>query len=93
MRVPDPGQAAPVASRAMRQVLSWRFVAAIAALIVLALVVTFVFAREDTIAEIVETTDPTERQADVIALVLDTRGPGLRRSARTAAASVRSRWC
>jgi len=56
----------------MRQVLSWRFVAAIGALVVLALVVNFVFAREDTIAEIVETSDPTDRQADVIALVLDT---------------------
>jgi hypothetical protein len=57
----------------MRQVLSWRFVAAIAALIGLALVVMFVFARSDSVAEIVAPTEPIERRADVVALVLDTQ--------------------
>ncbi len=57
----------------MRQVLSWRFVAAIAALIGLALVVMFVFARSDSVAEIVAPTEPIDRRADVVALVLDTQ--------------------
>ena len=61
---------------AMRQVLSWRLLAAIGALVALALLVNFAFAGRDSIAEIVEPGSPTARLADVIALVLDTQGQG-----------------
>ncbi len=60
----------------MRQVLSWRLLAAIAALVGLALLVNYAIAGRDTIAEIVEPTSPTARRADLIALVLETQMQG-----------------
>ena len=57
----------------MRQILSWRFVAAIAALIGLTLFVMLVFTRDDSVAEIVGPSEPISRRADVVALVLDTQ--------------------
>ena len=60
----------------MRQVLSWRLLAAIAALVGLALLVNYALAGRDSIAEIVEPGSPTARRADLIALVLETQSQG-----------------
>src|SRR5215204_3651006 len=57
----------------MRQVLSWRLLAAVGALVALAVVVTLAFTGRDSIAEITEPDEPTPRVADVAALVLDTQ--------------------
>ncbi len=60
----------------MRQVLSWRLLAAVVTLVVLALFVNFAFAGRDSIAEITEPEAPIDRRADIIALVLDTQLAG-----------------
>ena len=54
----------------MRQVLSWRFVASIGALVALTLFVYVAFVDRDTIAEVVEPSDPPARRADLVAIVL-----------------------
>jgi hypothetical protein len=56
----------------MRQVLSWRFVAALAALAGLALLISALLVGRDTVARIAEHQGPTSRRADLIAIVLDT---------------------
>lgn len=60
----------------MRQVLSWRFVAAIAALLGLALFVNVAFADRGSIAEVVAPSSPPARRADLVALVLQTEHAG-----------------
>ena len=55
----------------MRQVLSWRFVAALAALVGLALLVNALFVGQDTVARVVERSGPTTRRADLVSIVLD----------------------
>lgn len=55
----------------MRQVLSWRFVAALAALVGLALLINAVFVGRDTVARVVERTGPETRRADLVSIVLD----------------------
>lgn len=57
----------------VRQVLSVRLLAAVAVLIGLALLLTFVVSDDDSIAEIVAPDEPIDRRADVMALVLDTQ--------------------
>jgi hypothetical protein len=57
----------------MRQVLSWRLLAAVGALVALAVLVTLALTGRDSIAEITEPDEPTARVADVAALVLDTQ--------------------
>ena len=61
---------------AMRQVISWRFVASIGALVALALFVNVAFVDRDTIAEVVEPSDPPARRADLVAIVLENRRDG-----------------
>lgn len=60
----------------MRQVLSWRLLAAIGALVGLAFLVTVAFTGGDSIAEITEPDEPVDRVADITALVLDTQVQG-----------------
>ena len=60
----------------MRQVLSWRFIAAIAAILILLVVVNAMFNREGAIAEIVEPSSPVERDPTLISLILQAEGPG-----------------
>jgi hypothetical protein len=69
----------------MRQVLSWRFVAALGALVGLALLINALFVGRDTVARVAEQRGPTTRRADVIAIVLDATsdGFGLRDDATT----------
>src|SRR5688500_11442104 len=55
----------------MRQVLSWRFVAALAALVGLALLINAVFVGRDTVARVVERSGPDTRRADLVSIVLD----------------------
>jgi hypothetical protein len=55
----------------MRQVLSWRFVAALGALAGLALLISAVFVGRDTVARVAERSGPSARRADMIALVMD----------------------
>ncbi len=55
----------------MRQVLSWRFVAALAALVGLALLINAVFVGRDTVARVVERSGPETRRADLVSIVLD----------------------
>lgn len=74
--MPDLGIGASVTSRSMRQVLSWRLLAAIGALVALAMVVTLAFTGGDSIAEITEGDETVERVADVTSLVLDTQMQG-----------------
>ena len=66
----------------MRQVLSWRFVAALAALVGLALLVNALFVGQDTVARVVERSGPTSRRADVVAIVVDSEAKefGIRRN-------------
>jgi hypothetical protein len=54
----------------MRQVLSWRFVAALAALVGLALLINAVFVGRDTVARVVERSGPDTRRADLVSIVL-----------------------
>ena len=60
----------------MRQVISWRFVAAIGALLGLALFVNVAFADRGSIAEVVEPSSPPARRADLVAIVLETNHEG-----------------
>jgi hypothetical protein len=60
----------------MRQVLSWRFVAALGALVGLAVLISFLFVGRDTVARVAEQRGPTSRRADVIAIVLDADSDG-----------------
>jgi hypothetical protein len=60
----------------MRQVLSWRLLAALGALLLLAVVVNAAFARRGAIAEIAEPVAPVERHPTLISLVLRTEGEG-----------------
>lgn len=60
----------------MRQVLTWRFVAAVVALVGLAVVVNVAFNRGDAIAEITGPLEPVERRPTLISLVLRTQGEG-----------------
>jgi hypothetical protein len=55
----------------MRQVLSWRFVAALAALVGLTLLINAVFVGQDTVARVVERSGPDTRRADLVSIVLD----------------------
>ena len=66
----------------MRQVLSWRFVATLAALVGLALLVNALFVGQDTVARVVERSGPTSRRADVVAIVVDSEAKefGIRRN-------------
>jgi len=56
----------------MRQVLSWRFVASIVALALIAVGIYLAFGREESIAEVVRGQRPPERRADLISLVYST---------------------
>jgi hypothetical protein len=60
----------------MRQVLSWRFVAALGALVGLALLISALFVGRDTVARVAERHGPMSRRADVIAIVLDSDSDG-----------------
>lgn len=60
----------------MRQVLTWRFVAAVAALFALLVVINTAFNRGDAIAEITGPIEPVERRPTLISLVLRTEGAG-----------------
>ncbi len=60
----------------MRQVLTWRFVAAVAALFVLLVVVNAAFNRGDAIAEITGPIEPVERRPTLISLVLRAEAEG-----------------
>lgn len=60
----------------MRQVLTWRFVAAVVALAGLAVVVNVAFNRGDAIAEITGPLEPVERRPTLISLVLRAQGEG-----------------
>jgi hypothetical protein len=60
----------------MRQVLSWRFVAALGALAGLALLISALFVGQGTVARVAEQRGPTSRRADLIAIVLDTDSDG-----------------
>jgi hypothetical protein len=60
----------------VRQVLTWRFVAAVAAVFVLLVVVNAAFNRGDAIAEITGPLDPVERRPTLISLVLRSEGEG-----------------
>lgn len=62
--------------KAMRQVISWRFVATIGALVGLALFVYVAFVDRGTIAEVVEPADPSARRMDLVAIVLENRRDG-----------------
>ena len=65
----------------MRQVISWRFVAAIGALLGLALFVNVAFADRGSIAEVVEPSTPPARRADLVAIVLESNHEGFSMSA------------
>jgi hypothetical protein len=73
-----PGGSARCASSVggMRQVLSWRFLASIGALVALTLFVYVAFVDRDTIAQVVEPSDPPSRRADLVAIVLENRREG-----------------
>ena len=60
----------------MRQVLSWRFVAALGALVGLALLISALFVGRDTVARVAEHRGPLSRRADLIGIVLDTDSEG-----------------
>ena len=60
----------------MRQVLSWRFVASIGALVALTLFVYVAFVDRGTIAEVVEPSDPPSRRIDLVAIALENRREG-----------------
>jgi hypothetical protein len=60
----------------MRQVLSWRFLAALGALVGLALLISALFVGRDTVARVAERHGPMSRRADVIAIVLDSDSDG-----------------
>jgi hypothetical protein len=60
----------------VRQVLSWRFIAAVAAILILLVVVNAAFNRKGAIAEIVGPAQPAERTPTLISLVLQAEGPG-----------------
>ena len=60
----------------MRQVLSWRFVAALGALVGLVLLINALFVGRDTVARVAEQRGPMTRRADVIAIVLDATSDG-----------------
>ena len=62
----------------MRQVLSWRFVAALAALVGLAFFVNVAFARDETIARVIGPAEPVTRRPSLISLVLETEGEDFR---------------
>jgi hypothetical protein len=66
----------------MRQVLSWRFVAALAALVGLALLVNALFVGQDTVARVVERSGPTSRRADLVSIVVGAEAKefGIRRN-------------
>ena len=70
------GTVAPVASRPMRQVLSWRFLAAIGALAGLALFVNVAFVGKSDVASIIGPTEPEVRRPELISLVLETQSNG-----------------
>jgi hypothetical protein len=55
----------------MRQVLSWRFVAALGALAGLAFLISAVLVGQDTVARVADRSGPETRRADLIALVMD----------------------
>ena len=55
----------------MRQVLSWRFVAALVALVGLAVLIYALFVGQDTVARIVERSGPTTRRGDLVSIVVD----------------------
>jgi hypothetical protein len=69
----------------MRQVLSWRFVATLAALAGLALLVSALFTGDDTVARVAEPSGPEHRRADLISLVLrsDAKNFAMRRDGFT----------
>lgn len=60
----------------MRQVLTWRFFAALAALLVLTMLVNVAFNRADAIEEITGPAEPVERRPELISLVLEAEGEG-----------------
>lgn len=69
----------------MRQVLTWRFVAALGAVVGLALFVNAMFLGPDTVATVIGKESPMERRADLVSLVLETRQSefGVRRDGTT----------
>ncbi len=60
----------------MRQVLSWRFVAAIAALCGLAVAVYVLFVDDDSIAQVVDEPDEVTHRVDMVSLVYGTTRDG-----------------
>jgi hypothetical protein len=58
----------------MRQVLSWRFVAALAALAGLALLVNALFVQQDTVARVVARAGQDTRRIELVSIVLDANG-------------------
>jgi hypothetical protein len=64
----------------MRQVLSWRFLAAVGALVGLAALISVLFVGRGTVARVAEHHGPPSRRADLIAIVVkaESEGFGLR---------------
>src|SRR5215510_4230510 len=60
----------------MRQVLSWRFVATIAALLVLTGLVYLAFGNRQTVAQVVEQQSVQTRRADLISITLGSSSSG-----------------
>ena len=60
----------------MRQVLSWRFVATIAALLALTVIVYFAFGNRQSVAEVVQDQTVHTRRADLITLTLGSTSDG-----------------
>jgi len=56
----------------MRQVLTWRFVAALAAIVGLVFLVDAIFVGRGTVARLAGPTEPVTRRPDLISLVLET---------------------
>jgi hypothetical protein len=69
----------------MRQVLSWRFVAALGALAGLAFLINAVLVGRDTVASVVQRSGPETRRVDLIALVMNSEAKnfGIRRNGLT----------
>jgi hypothetical protein len=60
----------------MRQVLSWRFVATLAALFALTVIVYFAFGNRQSVAEVVQDQTVQTRRADLITLTLGSTSEG-----------------
>ena len=60
----------------MRQVLSWRFVAAIGALLGLTAIVYLAFGNNRSVAEVIDTQGPLDRRMDIVSIELGTTRDG-----------------